>query len=83
MKGFLGMVKLIFYLVLTFKAFHSAGGINYLLLTGEEGMALAAQLYSKCLFGGAGGEGIAAGADYLGVGVVLGMYLRSHFVFSL
>lgn len=74
---------LVFDLVLTLKAFHSTGGINDLLLTGEERMAFAAKLDSEGLSSGTGGKGIAAGADHLGIGVILGMYLSSHLSFSL
>jgi hypothetical protein len=78
-----GAAMSIFYLVATFEAFHPAGGIHYLLLAGEEWVTFTAQLHSERLFGGASGEGIAAGADYLGIGVIFGMYLRSHLTFSL
>jgi hypothetical protein len=74
---------LFFYFVATFEALHSAGGIDYLLLTGEEWMAFAAQLHSERLLGGAGSEDVAAGADYLSICVIFGMYLRSHFTCSL
>jgi len=87
-KGFrlperLKSVWLFFYFVATFEALHSAGGIDYLLLSGEEWMAFATQLHSERLLGGAGGEDVAAGANYLGICVIFGMYLRSHFTCSL
>ena len=41
-------------------------------------MTLAAKLYLQYLLGGAGGKGIATGADYLGIRIVLGMNLFLH-----
>ena len=69
-------------LVATSEAFHPTGGINYPQFAGEERMAFAAQLRFKHLLGGAGSEGLATGADYLGIGVVLGMYFSFHFTCS-
>ena len=82
MEELSGAVNLFFNLVATLEAFYSTGRINYLLFTGEEGMAFAAQLHSELLLGGAGSEGVATGADYLGIGVVLRMYFRSHLTCS-
>jgi len=77
-----GPAKLFLNLVAPFEAFHSAGSINYFLLAGEEGMALATQLHSELLLGGAGSKGVATGADYLGIGVIFRMYFRSHLTCS-
>ena len=75
-------MNLFLYLVATLETFHSAGGINYLLLAGEERMAFATKLHSELLLSGAGCKGVAAGADYLGIGVVFRMYFRSHLTCS-
>jgi hypothetical protein len=74
---------LFFYFVAAFEAFHSTGGIDNLLLSGEEWVAFAAQLHSEGLLGGAGSEDIAARANHLGICVIFGMYLLSHFTCSL
>ena len=78
-----GVGYLIFDLVFAFESFHSARGVDDLLLAGKEGMAFAAELHSEGLLGGARSEGISAGADYLGICVVFRVYLWSHLVFSL
>ena len=76
------MRTLFLNLVAAFEAFHPAGGVNYSQFAGEEGMAFAAQLRFKHLPGGAGSEGVATGADCLGIGVILRMYFRSHLACS-
>lgn len=67
-------------LVLTLETFYSTGGVYYFLFTGKERMALATQLHSQYLFGGASGESIAAGADYLGIIIIFRMDLGFHFI---
>lgn len=54
------------------------GGVHYPLLTGKEGVALAAQFYLQYLFRRACRPGIAAGADNLGVFIVFRMNLSFH-----
>src|SRR2546430_5571718 len=44
------------------EAVDAAGGVDQLLLAGEEGVALRADLEAQLLAGGAGGPGLAAGA---------------------
>jgi len=70
------------HFVAALEAFHPTCGVHYLLLPGEERMALAAQLHLKQLLGRAGGKGVATGADHLGIGVVLRMYLILHLASS-
>jgi hypothetical protein len=41
-RGKQGLIPLVAKFVAAFEAFHPAGGVNYLLLAGEEWMALAA-----------------------------------------
>ena len=74
---------LFFNLVLAFKAFYPACGIDDLLLAGEERVAFAAKLHPECFSGRAGGEGVAARAYHLGVRIIFWVYLRSHLDFSL
>ena len=64
-------------------ALHAALGVHDALFAGEEGMAPAAHLNAQHKLGSAGGKGIAAGADYLGVGIVLGMDLILHWKLQL
>src|SRR5262249_48116762 len=59
----------------------SAGRVDQLLLSGEEGMALAADLDPQLLLGGAGGPGLAAGAvdqDLVQLGVDRGLHGTRH-----
>jgi len=67
-----------FHFVAPLKPLHSPPGIYHSALPGEKGMALTAQLNLKELLGGAGGKGITAGTNYLGVGIILGMNLILH-----
>ncbi len=65
-------------LVAALEALDSAGGINYPPLAGEERVTFAAKLNPEELLGRSGGEGIAAGADHLGIFVVCRMNLFFH-----
>jgi len=67
-----------FSLVLLVEALHASCGIDDLLLTGEKGMALVAELDSQGLPGRAGGKGVAAGAGYLGIVVIFRMDFLFH-----
>ena len=68
--------------VLLVEAADAAAGIYHLLLAGEEGMALAADINPQLLLGGAGGEGLAAHAADNAL-AVLGMNLFLHCCFHL
>ncbi len=70
--------SLLFRLVAPPKPFYSPGGIEHPALSGEKWMTLAAQFHLEQLLGRTGGEGITTGADYLGIGKVLGMNLFFH-----
>jgi len=65
-------------LVLALEALHSTGGIHYPLLAGVERMTLPAKFHPQLLYSGAGGKGVAAGADHPGIVVVLGMDFLFH-----
>ena len=65
-------------MVALFEPFYSSGGIDHFSLAGEEGMTFAAQLDAELLFSRTDCEGIAAGADHLGVRVKFGVYLLFH-----
>jgi hypothetical protein len=72
-------IGLVFHLVASFEALYPSPSINQPALAGEEGMALAAQLYFEQLLGGAGGKGITASANYLSIVVVLGVDFVFHY----
>src|SRR5690349_16680130 len=60
---------------------HAAGRVDQLLLTGEEGVALAADLDPQLLLGGTGRPGLAAGAvdqDLVQLGVDRGLHGTRH-----
>src|SRR5205085_10172778 len=63
--------------VLPLETVDAAGRVDQLLLAGEEGVALRADLDAQLLPGRAGGPGLAAGAVHLNL-VVLGMDLCFH-----
>ncbi len=65
-------------IVALLESFHPAGGIHYSLLTGEERMALAAELHEQLFFRGTGGEGLPAGTDHPGIGEILGVDFVFH-----
>ncbi len=71
-------VCLIFYLIALLKPLHPSGSIHHPAFTGETRVALTAQLNLQQFTGRAGGKSIAAGANYLGIGVILGVYLILH-----
>ena len=71
---------LVLHIVASFESLYSSAGIHYPPLTGKERMALAAQLNLQCLLGGAGGKGVAAGTDHLGIFMVGGVNLVLHIV---
>jgi len=66
------------YLVSPLKALHSSCGIHDAPLPGKERMTLTANLHFKHLLRGAGGEGVATGANNLGLNI-LGMNLILHY----
>ena len=67
-----------FFGVALLEAFYASGRVNHALAARVEGVAGAAKLDLEHLARGAGGEGVAAGAGYLRVGVILGMNLFFH-----
>jgi hypothetical protein len=69
-----------FYVITLVETFNTSGGIHHAAFAGEEGMAITADFNLEFLLGGAGGELIAAGTDYLGVSKVFGMNLFFHIV---
>jgi hypothetical protein len=70
--------KLTFNLITLLKPLHAAGGIQHPSLTGEKRVAFAAYLHLELLSGGTGGKTVAAGTDYLGVGIVLRVNFFFH-----
>ena len=61
---------------------NASAGINELLLTGEERMALRADVYADLAgLGGTGNEGLAASADDLGL-LIVGMNSFLHYTNS-
>ena len=61
---------------------NASAGINELLLTGEERMALRADVYADLAgLGGTGNEGLAASADDLGL-LIVGMDCFLHYTNS-
>ncbi len=75
-------VGLTLQLVAPFKPLYPSPGIYYSPLTGEEWVALAAQLDLQCFLGGAGGKGIATGTGHLGIGKILRVNLVLHIIYS-
>src|SRR5262249_29172066 len=68
-------------LVALAEPFHAAGRVDQLLLAGEEGVALAADLDPQLLLGGTGRPGLAAGAvdqDLVQLGVDAGLHGTRH-----
>jgi hypothetical protein len=59
------------------EAFHAAGGVDELLLAGEERMALIADIDVNPAAGAAGGKGVAASAVN-GTGLITGMDFFFH-----
>jgi len=60
------------------EALNTPGGIHHSLLSGEERMALIAQLYLYLLLGGADSEGIATGTGRLSILIIIGVNLIFH-----
>src|SRR5262252_7686329 len=68
-------------LVALAEPFHAAGRVDQLLLSGEEGVALAADLDPQLFLGRTGGPGLAAGAvdqDLVQLGVDRGLHGTRH-----
>ena len=78
----LSFVDLTLQLITPFKPLYPSAGIYYSPFTGEEWVALAAQLDLQCFLGGAGGKGVATGTGHLGIGVILRVNLVLHIVYS-
>ena len=78
--GFLGFFGFFgfFGLVAPLEPLYASGGIEHLMLAGEEGVAFAAHFYLQHLFRGTGSEAIATGTNNLGVRIKLRMYLFLH-----
>jgi hypothetical protein len=70
--------ELVFKLVPLFEPLDAAGGIQHPPFTGEKRVAFAAYLDAELLPGGTGGEPVAAGADDLGIGIILGVNFFFH-----
>lgn len=60
----------------------AAGGVNKFLFAGIKRVALAAELDAYFFHGAAGGKSIAAGAGYLGVGIVLRVDILFHITYG-
>lgn len=60
------------------EAFYLSRGVDDALLTGEKGVAPAADFDLQCGLSCADGEGVAAGTNNLSLIIVLGMYLLFH-----
>jgi hypothetical protein len=75
LSGFLP--DLVFNLITLLEPLDTAGGIQHPPLAGEIRMAFAAHFDAQLLAGGTGGEPVAAGTDYLGIGIIL----RVNFIF--
>lgn len=71
-------LRSILKLVALLESFHASGRIQHASLTGEKGVALAAYLDFKLLPGGTRGKPVAAGANYLGVGIILWVNVFLH-----
>jgi len=67
------------YFVALLEALYSTGDVPYFLLTGKEGVTLAADFHLECRLGGAGSEGVAADAGYFSLGIVFRVNLLFHF----
>jgi hypothetical protein len=65
-------------LVLFVEAFNTAGRVDNLLLSGEEGVALVAKFDPEGLPGGARSKGTAARAGHIGIGKILWMNFFFH-----
>jgi hypothetical protein len=69
---------LAFNLIALLKPLDAPLGIQHPALTGEKRMAFAANLDAQLLSGGAGGELVTAGTDYLGIIEILGVNFFFH-----
>ena len=77
---FLQNIALFFYFVSALEPLHPASSINYTLLAGEERMTLTTYLDFKEFLGRAGGESIAAIANYLSIGIIRRVNTPFHFL---
>ena len=71
------MQLLLVHTILLLEAADTSAGVDDLLLTGQEGVALGAHFHADVLFGGAGGIDGAAGTANGGL-LVIGMNTCSH-----
>ena len=67
-----------FQFITLLEAVNASGGIQHAALSGEKGMAFAAQLNLEQLPGGADSKGITAGTNYLGIIIILRVNLILH-----
>ena len=68
----------VYYVVAPLKLLHTSTGIHHPALSGIEWVTLTAHLNLQLFLGGTSGKLITAGANYLGIIIVLGMNLFLH-----